>query len=58
MWSITSKVGVNSYLGLLIVGAGEVAKIAGAKVRAESREIEVITLFLKFDAFDITFILL
>jgi hypothetical protein len=39
-----------------MVGAGEVAKIAGARVFAESIEIEVIMLFLKSVAFVITFI--
>jgi hypothetical protein len=51
MCSITSNVGVNWYFGLLIVGAGEVAKIAGASDLAESREIDV--MLFKF----ITFIL-
>jgi hypothetical protein len=41
MCSITSNVGVNWYFGLLIVGAGEVAKIAGAIDLAASREIDV-----------------
>jgi hypothetical protein len=42
MCSITSNVGVNWYFGLLIVGAGEVAKIAGACCLAVSRDIVVI----------------
>jgi hypothetical protein len=50
---------VNWYLGLLIVGAGLVAKIAGAAALAVSIEIEVITPCLKlFALFDITFICL
>jgi hypothetical protein len=56
---MTSNVGVNWYLGLLIVGAGLVAKIAGAAAFAVSIEIEVITPCLKLFPFvDITFICL
>jgi len=50
---------VNEYFGLLIVGAGLVAKIAGAFFLASSILIEVITPCLKlFPDFDITFIVL
>jgi hypothetical protein len=56
---MTSNVGVNWYLGLLIVGAGLVAKMAGARSLALSIEIEVITPCLNlFALFDITFICL